>query len=166
MRDGDFSPENLETVFNTMLGDAQVVGSVIVPRNIPEGVAKDRLGNVRDSDFLYKLLKSKDIGVRPEDIGFKDIGFKGGILSTEMPDEIDTVSRFSDEVESGDIQINVEKGDVIFTKNGKWVRDDSGELLRIPFDKFDDLEQKERKQKDINSIINPLGSLYNDIFGD
>jgi hypothetical protein len=34
-----------------------------------------------------------------------------------MPDEIDTVSRFSDEVESGDIQINVEKGDVIFTKN-------------------------------------------------
>jgi hypothetical protein len=35
-----------------------------------------------------------------------------------MPDEIDTVSRFSDEVESGDIQINVEKGDVIFTKNG------------------------------------------------
>jgi hypothetical protein len=36
MRDGDFSPENLETVFNTMLGDAQVVGSVIVPRNIPD----------------------------------------------------------------------------------------------------------------------------------
>jgi hypothetical protein len=24
MRDGDFSPENLENVFNTMLGDAQV----------------------------------------------------------------------------------------------------------------------------------------------
>jgi hypothetical protein len=33
-------------------------------------------------------------------------------------------------------------------------------------DKFDDLEQKERKQKDRDSIINPLGSLYNDIFGD
>jgi hypothetical protein len=39
MRDGDFSPENLETVFNTMLGDAQVVDSVIVPRSIPEDVA-------------------------------------------------------------------------------------------------------------------------------
>ena len=154
MRDGDFSPENLETVFNTMLGDAQVVGGVIVPRNIPEGVAKDRLGNVRDSDFLYKVLKSKDIG------------FKGEVLSTGIPDEIDVVSRFSDEVESKDIQISVNQGDVVFTKNGKWMRDDSGELLRIPFDKFDDLEQKERKQKDIHSIINPLGSLYNDIFGD
>jgi hypothetical protein len=60
------------------------------------------------------------------------------------------VSRFSDEVESGDIQINVEKGDVIFTKNGKWVRDDSGELLRIPFGKFDDLEQ---------SLATPSGML-------
>jgi hypothetical protein len=91
-----------------MLGDAQVVDSVIVPRSIPEDVAQDRLDNIRDSDFLYKILKSKDIGVRSE-----DIGFKGGVLSTGMPDEIDTVSRFSDEVESGDIQINVEKGDVV-----------------------------------------------------
>jgi hypothetical protein len=65
-----------------MLGDAQVVGGVIVPRNIPEGVAKDRLGNVRDSDFLYKVLKSKDIE------------FKGEILSTGIPDEIDVVSSF------------------------------------------------------------------------
>jgi hypothetical protein len=61
-RDGDFSPENLENVFNTMLGDAQVVDSVIVPRSIPEDVAQDRLDNIRDSDFLYKILKSKDIG--------------------------------------------------------------------------------------------------------
>jgi hypothetical protein len=42
----------------------------------------------------------------------------------------------------------------------------SESLTLIPFDKFDDLEQKERKEKDRNSIINPLGSLYNDIFGD
>jgi hypothetical protein len=54
-----------------------VVDSVIVPRSIPEDVAQDRLDNIRDSDFLYKILKSKDIGVRSE-----DIGFKGGVLST------------------------------------------------------------------------------------
>ena len=144
MRDGDFSPENLETVFNTMLGDAQVVDSVIVPRSIPEDVAQDRLDNIRDSDFLYKTLKSKDIGVESE-----DIGFKGGVLSTDIPDEIDTVSRFSDEVESGDIQINVEKGDVVFTKNGKWFKDDLGGLLRIPFDRFTTVEDKGAVDKEM-----------------
>jgi hypothetical protein len=32
--------------------DIQVVDKVIVPRNIPESDAKERLQNVKDSDFL------------------------------------------------------------------------------------------------------------------
>jgi hypothetical protein len=51
MRDGDFSPENLESNFNTLMGDAQVVDKVIVPRNIPENLAKERLDNIKDSEF-------------------------------------------------------------------------------------------------------------------
>jgi hypothetical protein len=58
MRDGDFSPENLESNFNTLMGDAQVVDKVIVPRNIPENLAKERLDNIKDSEFLYRLLRS------------------------------------------------------------------------------------------------------------
>jgi hypothetical protein len=46
----------------TNIGDVQVVDKVIVPRNIPEGDAKERLQNVKDSDFLYRVLKSKDVG--------------------------------------------------------------------------------------------------------
>jgi hypothetical protein len=42
MRDGDFSVENLERNFNTLMGDAQVVDKVIVPRDIPESLAKER----------------------------------------------------------------------------------------------------------------------------
>jgi hypothetical protein len=41
------------------------------------------------------------------------------------PDGIDVISRFAEEVESGDIEIAVEQGDVIFVKGGKLVRDDS-----------------------------------------
>jgi hypothetical protein len=44
------------------MGDVQVVDKVIVPRNIPESDAKERLQNVKDSDFLYRVLKSKDVG--------------------------------------------------------------------------------------------------------
>jgi hypothetical protein len=60
MRDGDFSVENLESNFNTLMGDAQVVDKVIVSRDIPESLAKERLTNVKDSEFLYRVLKSKD----------------------------------------------------------------------------------------------------------
>jgi hypothetical protein len=42
---------------------------VIVPRDIPESLAKERLSNVKDSDFLYRVLKSKDTD------------FKGRIIS-------------------------------------------------------------------------------------
>jgi hypothetical protein len=56
LRDGDFSVENLERNFNTLMGDAQVVDKVIVPRDIPESLAKERLTNVKDSDFLYRVL--------------------------------------------------------------------------------------------------------------
>jgi hypothetical protein len=48
MRDGDFTPESMESTFNTLMGDVQVVDKVIVPRNIPEGDAKERLQNVKD----------------------------------------------------------------------------------------------------------------------
>jgi hypothetical protein len=134
MRDGDFSVENLERNFNTLMGDAQVVDKVIVPRDIPESLAKERLNNVKDSDFLYRVLKSKDID------------FKGRIISIGAPDGIDVISRFSEEVESGDIEIAVEQGDVVFVKGGMFVRDDSGNLLRLPFDKFNPIEKSVDKE--------------------
>jgi hypothetical protein len=134
MRDGDFSPENLESNFNTLMGDAQVVDKVIVPRDIPESLAKERLTNVKDSDFLYRVLKSKDID------------FKGRIISIGAPDGIDVISRFAEEVESGDIEIAVEQGAVVFVKGGMFVRDDSGNLLRIPFDKFNPIEKSVDKE--------------------
>jgi hypothetical protein len=40
MRDGDFTPESMESTFNTLMGDVQVVDKVIVPRNIPENDLK------------------------------------------------------------------------------------------------------------------------------
>jgi hypothetical protein len=134
MRDGDFSPENLESNFNTLMGDAQVVDKVIVPRNIPENLAKERLDNIKDSEFLYRVLNSKDVG------------FKGRIISIGAPDGIDVISRFADEVESGDIEISTKQGDVVFTKDGKLVRDDSGNLIRLPFDKFNPIEKSADKE--------------------
>jgi hypothetical protein len=134
MRDGDFTPESMESTFNTLMGDVQVVDKVIVPRNIPENDAKERLQNVKDSDFLYRVLKSKDVG------------FGGKIISIGAPEGIDVISRFAEDVESGDIDFNVSKGDVVFTKGGKLVRDDSGNLLRIPFDKFNPIEKSADKE--------------------
>jgi hypothetical protein len=46
------------------MGDAQVVDKVIVSRDIPESLAKERLTNVKDSEFLYRVLKSKDTDFR------------------------------------------------------------------------------------------------------
>jgi hypothetical protein len=69
------------------------------------------------------------------------------------------VSRFSDEVESGDIQINVEKGDVVFTKDGKWFKDDLGGLLRIPFDRFTTVEDKGAVDKEM-FIMDPHYRVY------
>jgi hypothetical protein len=134
MKDGDFAPENLESNFNTLMGDVQLVGKVLVPRDIPEGVAGERLDNVKDSEFLYRVLKSKDVG------------FGGKILSIGTPDGIDAISRFADEVESGDIDVSIIKGDVVFTKAGRLLRVDSGDLLRIPFDKFNPIEKSVDKE--------------------
>jgi hypothetical protein len=44
------------------------------------------------------------------------------------------------------VDFNVSKGDVVFTKGGKLVRDDAGNLLRIPFDKFNPIEKSVDKE--------------------
>jgi hypothetical protein len=38
------------------------------------------------------------------------------------------------------------QGDVVFTKDGKLVRDDSGNLIRLPFDKFNPIEKSDDKE--------------------
>jgi hypothetical protein len=45
----------------------------------------------------------------------KDVGFGGKIISIGAPEGINVISRFAEDVESGDIDFNVSKGDVVFT---------------------------------------------------
>ncbi len=132
---GDF--DSYENSFNSMLGDYHIVEKMMISKVIPEEVVMDRIDNLKDSDFLKKTLKKVD-------------GFTGKSLLGGLPNEFknDAIDGFVDDVESGEIEPMMLNGGIVFTKDGKYIRDDEGYTLEIPFDYLDtpDIKIKPRGQ--------------------
>jgi hypothetical protein len=137
LRTGDFDTGSYEKAFNSMLGDYHIVDKMMIPKVIPEEVAMDRIDNVKDAEFLTKTLKKVD-------------GFTGKSLLGGLPNEFkkDAIKGFADDVESGEIEPMMVNGNIVFTKDGKYIRDDEGYTLEIPFDDLDtpDIKIKPRGQ--------------------
>jgi len=137
LRTGDFDTGSYEKAFNSMLGDYHIVDKMMIPKVIPEEVAMDRIDNVKDAEFLTKTLKKVD-------------GFTGKSLLGGLPNEFknDAIKGFADDVESGEIEPMMINGNIVFTKDGKYIRDDEGYTLEIPFDNLDtpDIKIKPRGQ--------------------
>ena len=137
LRTGDFDTGSYEKAFNSMLGDYHIVDKMMIPKVIPEEVAMDRIDNVKDAEFLTKTLKKVD-------------GFTGKSLLGGLPNEFkkDAIKGFADDVESGEIEPMMVNGNIVFTKDGKYIRGDEGYTLEIPFDDLDtpDIKIKPRGQ--------------------
>jgi hypothetical protein len=77
-------------------------------------------------------------------------GFTGKSLLGGLPNEFksDAIQGFVDDVESGEIEPMMMNGNIVFTKDGKYIRDDQGDTLEIPFDDLDtpDIKIKPRGQ--------------------
>jgi len=131
LRTGNFDTGSYEKAFNSMLGDYHIVDKMMIPKVVPEEVAMDRIDNVKDGEFLTKTLKKVD-------------GFTGKSLLGGLPNEFksDAVQGFVDDVESGEIEPMMMNGNIVFTKDGKYIRDDEGYTLEIPFDNLDTPEIK------------------------